>query len=306
MVKFLVMDVDGTLTDGKVYMGNDGEVMKAFDIKDGYALHTSLKKCGITPIIITARKSQMVEHRCKELGIKEIHQGVMNKLDCLYDILKRYSSIEQQYDLSNVAYIGDDLLDLQCMNPIKEAGGVVGCPSNAVKEVIAISDFVAPHNGGEGAVRDFVEALITTETFYYDEKKVISRLNQAIAYIDNLENENVGKYIVSEDFFYNVIEYIPKANSEVMYESHRKYIDIQQIIKGEEQLLVTDIANLTPSSTYDEDADILLYSDNRNLSGLLLREGSCVVLFPKDGHKAVRYGTNSNKVKKIVGKLLIN
>lgn len=306
MVKFLVMDVDGTLTDGKVYMGNDGEMMKAFDIKDGYALHTLLNKHSIIPIIITARKSQMVDLRCKELGITEIHQGVMNKLDCLYDILKRYSSIEQQYDLSNVAYIGDDLLDLQCMNPVKEAGGIVGCPSNAAKEVIAISDFVAPHNGGEGAVRDFVEALITTEAFYYDEEKVVSRLNQAIAYIDNLGNENVGNYIVSEDFFYNIIEYVPKVNSEVMYESHRKYIDIQRIIEGGEQLLVTDIANLTPCSKYDKDADVLNYLDNGNRSGLLLREGSCIVLFPKDGHKAVRYGTNSNKVKKIVGKLLIN
>ena len=126
MIKFLVMDVDGTLTDGKIYMGVDGEAFKAFDIKDGYALHTLLKEHGIIPVIITARKSPMVEHRCKELGVTEIHQGVMNKLGCLKGILEKYSSADQQYNLSNVAYIGDDLLDLQCMKPIKEAGGIAG------------------------------------------------------------------------------------------------------------------------------------------------------------------------------------
>ena len=154
------MDVDGTLTDGKIYMGVEGECMKAFDIKDGYALHTLLKENGIIPVIITARKSPMVEHRCKELGVSEIHQGVMKKLACLKGVIERYSSADQQYDLTNFAYIGDDLLDLQCMNPIKEAGGIAGCPSNAAKEVIAVCDFISQYKGGEGAVRDFVEYLI--------------------------------------------------------------------------------------------------------------------------------------------------
>ena len=154
------MDVDGTLTDGKIYMGVGGECMKAFDIKDGYALHTLLKENGIIPVIITARKSPMVEHRCKELGVSEIHQGVMKKLACLKGVIERYSSADQQYDLTNVAYIGDDLLDLQCMNPIKEAGGIAGCPSNAAKEVIAVCDFISQYKGGEGAVRDFAEYLI--------------------------------------------------------------------------------------------------------------------------------------------------
>ena len=150
MIKFLVMDVDGTLTDGKIYMGADGEAFKAFDIKDGYALHTLVKENGIIPVIITARKSPMVLHRCKELGVTEIYQGVMNKLDCLKDILKEYSSVDQLYDLSNVAYIGDDLLDLKCMNPVKVAGGSAGCPSNAVKEVVSVCDYVSPYRGGEG------------------------------------------------------------------------------------------------------------------------------------------------------------
>jgi len=159
MITFLVMDVDGTLTDGKIYMGVNGELFKAFDIKDGYALHTLVKENGIVPVVITARKSPIVEHRCNELGVTEIHQGVMNKLDCLKDILKKYST-GQQYSLADVAYIGDDLLDLRCMIPIKESGGCVGCPNDSVKEVCDIADYVCHKKGGEGAVREFVEWII--------------------------------------------------------------------------------------------------------------------------------------------------
>ena len=68
-IKFLVMDVDGTLTDGKIYMGAGGEVFKSFDIKDGYGITTILPKAGIVPVVITARKSKIVENRCAELDI---------------------------------------------------------------------------------------------------------------------------------------------------------------------------------------------------------------------------------------------
>lgn len=150
-IKYLVMDVDGTLTDGKIYMGNDGEMMKAFSIKDGYGIHDIAMKAGIIPVIITGRTSQIVLNRCNELGIKEIHQGISNKIEKLLSFTT---------DLSKVAYIGDDLNDLSCMIPVKEAGGVVGCPHDAVRKVIELADFVTEHNGGDGAVRDFIEWLV--------------------------------------------------------------------------------------------------------------------------------------------------
>ena len=159
---FLVMDVDGTLTDGKVYMGPLGESMKAFDIKDGYAIKLLLPQVDIIPIVITARQSAMVEHRCNELNVREIHQGVSAKLDCLLSIIKRYSSENTKYTLANCAYIGDDLLDIQCMKPIKEMGGIVGCPSDAVAAVKQLSNFISSKKGGDGAVREFVEWLITS------------------------------------------------------------------------------------------------------------------------------------------------
>lgn len=146
------MDVDGTLTDGKIYMGANGELMKAFDIKDGCGIKDILPSLGIVPVIITARQSQILENRCKDLNIKEVHQGIRNKLEKLDEIRKAYG-----VSLRETAYIGDDILDLQCMEPVKEAGGLVGCPADAVDPVKMISDFVSCKNGGCGAVRDFID-----------------------------------------------------------------------------------------------------------------------------------------------------
>ena len=150
-IKYFVMDVDGTLTHGKIYMANDGEAMKAFSIKDGCGIHDILIPAGIIPVIITGRTSKIVLNRCNELGIKEIRQGISNKIEELRSITN---------DLSTVVYIGDDLNDLSCMLPVKEAGGIVGCPKDAVKKVIELADFVADHNGGDGAVRDFIDWIV--------------------------------------------------------------------------------------------------------------------------------------------------
>lgn len=306
MIKFLVMDVDGTLTDGKIYMGVDGEAFKAFDIKDGYALHTLLKEHGIIPVIITARKSPMVEHRCKELGVTEIHQGVMNKLDCLKGILEKYSSADQQYGLSNVAYIGDDLLDLQCMRPIAEAGGIAGCPLNAVKEVMAACGFIAIKKGGEGAVREFAEYLISNNTETdCGLKDMEERCFHAIEYLSRLSGDelSIGIHVVNDSFFYTIQEYETDGDKEKYYESHRKYVDIQMLIDGEELMQVTDIKSLQEAVPYDEEKDVILYKPSNNSSGVILRPGSIIILYPKDAHRSENVANKRNKVKKIVGKI---
>lgn len=150
-VKYLVMDVDGTLTDGKIYMGNNGELCKAFNIKDGCGIHDIAIPNGIIPVIITGRESDIVLKRSKETGIERVYQGVNDKTRILLSVTP---------DFSSVAYIGDDINDLQCMSLVKKAGGFIGCPKDAAKEVISIADYIAGHNGGNGAVRDFIEWLI--------------------------------------------------------------------------------------------------------------------------------------------------
>jgi len=301
------MDVDGTLTDGRIYMGVDGEAFKAFDIKDGYALHTLLKEHGIIPVIITARKSPMVEHRCKELGVTEIHQEVMNKLDCLKGILEKYSSADQQYDLSNVAFIGDDLLDLQCMRPITEAGGIAGCPSNAVKEVIAACSFISSNKGGEGAVRDFAEYLISYQKKNVSSDVIERRCLEAVNFLLDLNGEDlsIGKHVVDDGFYYCIQEYETDGSKEKPYESHRKYIDIQLLLSGEEMMQVTDVADLRVSSPYNEEKDCLLYYPSGNASGVILRPGSIMILYPKDAHRSMCYAGKISCVKKIVGKVAV-
>ena len=153
-IKYLIMDVDGTLTDGKIYMSPSGELMKAFNIKDGCGIHDLLLPAGIEPVIITGRTSDIVINRCKEIGIREIRQGVKNKISELRSLTD---------DLSSVAYIGDDINDLSCMEPVKKAGGLIGCPSDAVEAIRQIADYCASHKGGDGAVRVFIEWILTRD-----------------------------------------------------------------------------------------------------------------------------------------------
>ena len=80
MIRYLFMDVDDTLTDGKIYMGSSGEVFKAFNIKDGYGIKDILIPAGIVPVIVTGRDSEIVTNRCRELGIDQVHQGVQDKV----------------------------------------------------------------------------------------------------------------------------------------------------------------------------------------------------------------------------------
>jgi len=148
--KMLVMDVDGTLTDGRLYYSADGEVMKAFDVKDGYGI-VSYKKAGGIPVVITGRKSGIVEQRCAELGITEVYQGASEKLD----VLKKAA---QQHHISSeeIAYIGDDLNDLSCM----EYCGFSACPRDAVDTIKNKVNYVCVHDGGRGAVREIVDLIL--------------------------------------------------------------------------------------------------------------------------------------------------
>lgn len=153
---YLALDVDGTLTDGKIYMGTKGEAVKAFNVKDGYAIREMLPPVRISPIVITGRESEIVQMRCTELGIERVYQGVSDKLTVLSNIVNN-----EGRDLANVAYMGDDLNDLKCMMAVRDSGGLVACPQDAADAVRKVSCFVSSKRGGDGAVREFVEWLIS-------------------------------------------------------------------------------------------------------------------------------------------------
>lgn len=145
----LVMDVDGTLTDGKIYMSNNGEMFKAFNIKDGYTIYT-LEKIGIIPCIITGRKSEIVAHRAEELRIKEVHQGISDKIEKLQEVMHKYD-----ISFDEVAYIGDDYNDLSCI----ERCGLTACPADAEEDIMPMVDYVCKTKAGEGALREFVKYI---------------------------------------------------------------------------------------------------------------------------------------------------
>ena len=146
----VIFDVDGTLTDGKINISADGEVFKSFNVKDGYRIY-ELKKHNIIPAIITGRSSKIVEKRAKELKIDEVYQDVSDKLTV-------YKLLRDKYNLDDeeIAYMGDDLNDLQCLKQC----GLAGCPNDAVEDIKDYCDFVSRKCGGDGAAREFLDRII--------------------------------------------------------------------------------------------------------------------------------------------------
>lgn len=156
-MKAIVFDVDGTLTDGKIYMGNEGELFKAFDIKDGCGIHDLMPRYDLIPIVITARQSDIVKNRCAELDIKHCYQGCRDKVAKLKEVAKMLSIKPNKEEIyEEIAYIGDDIIDI----PVMRCCGVKGCPRDAVNEVKSIVDYVSQKTGGNGAVREFIEWII--------------------------------------------------------------------------------------------------------------------------------------------------
>lgn len=149
-IKLIVLDVDGTLTDGKLYYDSNGNEMKSFNVKDGMAIGQAIKN-GIDIAIITGRKSKIVERRAEELGIKHVYQGIQNKAKCLQKIL-----FQLNLENKDTMYIGDDINDLDVINRVR----LSACPQNAAEELKERVTFISKYNGGEGAVREVVEKVL--------------------------------------------------------------------------------------------------------------------------------------------------
>lgn len=150
-ISLLLTDVDGVLTDNGVYYSDAGEVMKRFSIRDGMGVERLRKLCGIETGIMTGELSASVARRAEKLGITELHLGIKDKLARLSEILER-----KQLQWSEVAYIGDDVNDLEVLKQV----GFSACPADAMEPVPCIVDYVCENKGGYGAFREFAELLI--------------------------------------------------------------------------------------------------------------------------------------------------
>jgi 3-deoxy-D-manno-octulosonate 8-phosphate phosphatase (KDO 8-P phosphatase) len=151
LIKLLVLDVDGTLTDGGVYIDANGIQSKKFNIKDGMGI-TQLREKGIhVGVISHSRSKSILDERARMLGIERMYSGKEPKLQVLERWLKELSlSLEQ------VAYIGDDVNDLEVIQQV----GLSACPHDAHFSVVKQVDVVLQRNGGEGCVREFIDRFL--------------------------------------------------------------------------------------------------------------------------------------------------
>ena len=150
MIRLLVMDVDGTMTDGGVYYDATGNEMKKFAIKDGAGLVLA-RTAGIRVMICTGRQSEAVRRRAADLKITDVYQNVGQKAAFLQAFMA-----ENGYTREQTAYCGDDLNDLAAM----ALCGFVACPADAAGPVLGRADFICRQKGGEGAVRGTVEEIL--------------------------------------------------------------------------------------------------------------------------------------------------
>lgn len=149
-IKLLVLDVDGVLSDGSIYLGNSGEELKAFNVKDGYGIK-AMSQCGVDVAVITGRTSHIVESRMRTLNARYIIQGEENKYQALHDLMQKVGITQSQ-----VASIGDDMPDIGLfkLSHIKVA------VQDAHPYIKQHANFITTLNGGCGAVREFCDLVL--------------------------------------------------------------------------------------------------------------------------------------------------
>jgi len=151
MIELIVLDVDGTLTDGKITYTNSGDELKSFDVADGLAIATWTKKLGKKVAIITGRTSKIVEKRASDLQIEYLYQNIHNKDEVLTEILKK-----EGLSWNQVAAIGDDLNDFKML----KKAGLSFTPSNGTHYLKDFVDVICKNSGGNGAIREMIEYIV--------------------------------------------------------------------------------------------------------------------------------------------------
>lgn len=164
-IKLLITDCDGVLTDGGMYYSENGDELKKFNTKDGMGVQR-LRSIGIDTIIITGEKSELVKRRAKKLGINEVYLGIKDKEPLVSEI-----ATKRKIGLNEIAYLGDDINDLEAIKSV----GLGCCVADAMKCVKDVSQYIISAKGGEGALREVAELIISnrnvlTEEDYIDNK----------------------------------------------------------------------------------------------------------------------------------------
>ena len=152
-IKLVLFDVDGVLTDGSLFFGDDGQEYKAFYSRDGLGIKL-LQRTGVEVGVITARQSQLVVHRMKNLAIEHLYQGRLDKIAAYEEILNKLSLTPEQ-----TAYAGDDVIDL----PVMKKAGLAIAVADAHPFVKKHAHWITQHAGGRGAARDVCELIMEAQ-----------------------------------------------------------------------------------------------------------------------------------------------
>ncbi len=149
----IILDVDGVMTDGSITLDAHGVETKTFHVRDGHGIKLA-QRAGLRFAIITGRESPVVNLRARELGIEEVFQGAKKKIEAYDEIIRKWDLTDKE-----VAYIGDDLIDL----PIFRRAGLSAAVADADQETREQADLILSHPGGRGAVREFIEIILKTK-----------------------------------------------------------------------------------------------------------------------------------------------
>ncbi len=152
-IKLVIFDVDGVLTDGGLFFGDDGQEYKAFYSRDGLGIKM-LQRTGVEVGVITARESQVVIHRMQNLGIEHLYQGRLDKISAYEDMIEKLGVTHSQ-----TAYVGDDVVDL----PVMQQAGLAVAVADAHPFVKQHAHWTTQHGGGRGAARDVCELILQAQ-----------------------------------------------------------------------------------------------------------------------------------------------
>lgn len=149
-IRMVLLDVDGVLTDGKLYLGNNQEELRAFFVRDGLAIRMG-QSAGLTFGIVSGRDSTLVTRRARELKIDQIHQGIQAKGEC-FDRIAAESGLSGE----QICFVGDDLIDV----PALRRAGLAVCPADGCEETRKFAHYICKNRGGHGAVREVVDLIL--------------------------------------------------------------------------------------------------------------------------------------------------
>ena len=161
LIRGIVFDVDGVLSPSTIPLAPDGLPMRMVNIKDGYALQLAVK-CGLKMDIITGADSMAIDVRYRALGIRDIYLKASHKVPLLREWMHR-----NKFTRDEVAYVGDDIPDLEAMRLV----GLKVCPADAATDIRMIADYISPVNGGHGVARDLLEQMLRAQGLWMADEK---------------------------------------------------------------------------------------------------------------------------------------